>query len=233
MKKLTAIAIILQFFTIFFANFSNANSQTCELEKKEDSICKPFTEESRKIEINRLLDVSIGGIVSIANHKSSLNEQRSEMYKLIQNNVAVEVFAKRVIGRSRWNELTCNEQKNFLAEYPKYFVGFFRDIIIASISNVKTYTTNEVQGIKNTYKVAFSSNKPGNKDLIIEIVVLESCNSFKILDGVFENISILKSQQDNFDRLYSEDKNIFKTFKAEDYIPKNPSGKDSTKPSNN
>lgn len=162
---------------------------------------------------------SIGRIIMITNSRIVTEAKNEQLYNLIQECIDVEKVSKRVIGRSKWDELSDDEKRNFLQEYPKYFVGIFRDIVLSAITGTKNYTYKESK-VKGTYDVKFVSSTSADKDFTISLVIDKKDGRYAIIDGKFSEVSVLQSQKNMFDRLYDQNKKVIKEFKAENYIPK-------------
>jgi ABC-type transporter MlaC component len=174
-------------------------------------------EAGENIEI--FLNASIGRMVSITNNKATKERKSEEMYEVIKSCIDVTKVAKRVIGRAKWQELTESEQENFIKEYPKYFIGVFRDIILASMTGTKEYTYKPGKA-ENSFDVTFVSHKSPANNFTINLLLDKKDGHYVIVDGKFAEISVLQSQKNMFDRLYDTDKQVIKNFKAEYYIKK-------------
>lgn len=169
--------------------------------------------------IEMFLNASIGRMIAITNNKASKEHKSEEMYEVIQNCVDVTKVAKRVVGRAKWQELTESEQENFIKEYPKYFIGVFRDIILASITGTKEYIYKAGKA-ENTFDVTFISYKSPENNFTVNLLLEKKDGHYVIIDGKFSEISVLQSQKNMFDRLYDSNKQVIKNFKAEYYIKK-------------
>ena len=168
---------------------------------------------------DKFFQASVGEVVKISRVKISKQAQNRELEELISECFDVEKVSKRVLGRAKWEELSKAQQENFIKEYKIYFVSVFSDTVLASVQGVQSYSFRKTN-IENNYQINFVSSNKEKKELSIILVVEKMDNMLKIIDGKFSEVSIVSSQRQMFDRLYDENQNVIKEFKAANYINK-------------
>lgn len=194
------------YITLFFTSFVNAFG--------EDTNCI-----SAGLNEDRFFQASVGEVIKISRVKISKQAQNRELEELISECFNVEKVSKRVLGRAKWEELSKAQQENFIKEYEIYFVSVFSDTVLASVQGVQSYSFRKAN-IENNYQINFVSSNKEKKELSIILVVEKMGNLLKIIDGKFAEVSIVASQRQMFDRLYDENQNVIKEFKAANYINK-------------
>ena len=155
-------------------------------------------------------------IVSITLSRIAPHAQDEKMEQLLVECVDVTKVSKRVLGRAKWEELSKEQQANFLKEYPRYFFSTFKDIIISSLSGTSSVTVKPTS-IKNVYEATFIN---GKEPIKINLTLEQKDGFYKITDGAYNNVSVVDTQRNSFDMMYEKDKNAIKNFKAEKYMPK-------------
>lgn len=155
-------------------------------------------------------------IVAITLSRIAPHAQDERMEQLLVECVDVTKVSKRVLGRAKWEELSKEQQDNFLKEYPHYFFYTFKDIIISSLSGTSSVTVKPTS-IQNVYEATFAT---GAEPIKINLTLEQKGGFYKITDGAYNNVSVVDTQRNSFDMIYEKDKNAIKNFKAEKYITK-------------
>lgn len=166
-------------------------------------------------------DETVKKMIDVSNSSLSQNGKISELKKTLEACVDVVKISKRVLGRAKWNELgeskESNLQERFVEEYKKYFIFSFGEMIIASLKDVNNFTFKQVAN-SNIFNVTLHFKSEPKKTLTIGIMIESQDDILKIVDGKFADVSFVQTQRDMFNRLYDENKESIKNFKAENYI---------------
>lgn len=161
-------------------------------------------EENLKAYINSLI---INGY-NIINDKSLTDNKKNELSnRLIHNNLHLDWMAEHTLG---------HHKKNLSAKKIKEFTEIYSRFIIQTYTNIlRNYTAIEVV-IKTVNKINNStfivdveifkqdSNLPIRVEYLVHKVANNSKNAYNIGDIIMEGISILNSQQVEFDSILSK-----------------------------
>ena len=172
-----------------------------------------------KTDYEKFLNESVGRMLNISKSRVSPERQAEAMEGILFECVDVEKVSKRVLGRAKWQELNEGEQKTFLVEYPKYFINNFKDLILTTLTGIETFPSRKL-GTGNSYAVSLKYADKSKKDLEIVLDIEEKNGELKITDGKFAEVSIIASQKQMFERLYDQNPNSIREFRAEKYITK-------------
>ncbi len=194
----------IQITLTFLILFKSANAITCTEAKMDEKL---------------FFDASFGAMINVAKSRISPSMQNQKIEQILFDCVDVEKVSKRVLGRAKWQELSEDEKRKFLIEYPKYFIETFKDITLASLAGVEDFSFRRI-GTTSSYVVSLKYAEKSQKNLELVMNIEEKNGSLKITDGKFAEISILTLQKQMFDRLYDFNPNVIKEFRAVNYITK-------------
>ncbi len=169
-------------------------------------ICN-FSLKSFAIEVQKASDFA-EGVVKVASqtasNKSTTKEKKiSKLIDLFENTYDIKNAAKFVIG-PKWKELSDTQKENFISVYKTYLVTAQTNNVMNFLSSGISYTASDaVQSSASSASVKFNINyksKDGqSKSINLEFVIKENKEGeLKVFDVVFEGISLLQSQRDEF-----------------------------------
>ena len=164
-----------------------------------------------KLNIANFITASVGQLLTISKLRIAVEMQNAKLEKVIEDCTDVIKVSKRVLGRAKWNSLNDAQQENFLKQYPIYFITVFRDITLQALNGVKTFSFKP-NGIENKYDIILEFYDKDKEPIIFTLRIEENDGYLKITDGEFLGVSVVSSQRDMFDRLYSENPNSIKNF---------------------
>jgi len=163
--------------------------------------------KSFAIEVQKASDFA-EGVVKVASqtasNKSTTKEKKiSKLIDLFENTYDIKNAAKFVIG-PKWKELSDTQKENFISVYKTYLVTAQTNNVMNFLSSGISYTASDaVQSSASSASVKFNINyksKDGqSKSINLEFVIKENKEGeLKVFDVVFEGISLLQSQRDEF-----------------------------------
>lgn len=172
-----------------------------------------------KLDYQKFLDLTVGEIISISNSSKNIETKKMQISNLIQTCADISKIIKQIVGRARWKELSENEQNHFIKEYSQYLVDTFGQMAMASTNGVKNFTFKQ-NNTTSTVNIFFHHKDRTKEVLQVEMVIEDQNGILKIVDGKFVELSLVQSQRSMIDRLYDEDKNAIRNFKASNYLKK-------------
>lgn len=199
--KFIKLFLILIFYCSY--SFANSNNQTLCADAGTD--------------VNKFLQSSISAMLSISQSRLSPDLQDAKLKQIIAECTDSIKVSKRVLGRRKWLNLNQEEQKNFLSEYPIYFIKIFKDITLNALKGVKSFEIDQ-SSVQNTYTIILDFIDNNQNQLSFNLIIEEKKGRLYITDGQFFNVSIVGAQRDMFDRIYEQNPNIIKYFNAKEFL---------------
>lgn len=158
-------------------------------------------------DIKNYVDDLVDKSYKIINDKSlSINEKVARSSLLVKNNLHLDWMAKYVLGRNK-RSISAEKIKEFTDIYSKFVVGAYAELVrdySGEKANIKTIKRVD----DYMYIVGMEMIKADSPDLIkVEYLVhkidVAKNGSYKVADIITEGVSILNSQQAEFDSIIS------------------------------
>lgn len=169
------------------------------------------------LNIQKFIESSLGQMLRISKLKIAPEMQNQQIQEIIANCTDAQKVSKRVLGRRKWHNLNAEQQKNFLQQYPIYFIDIFKNVTLSALKGVKMFNIED-GSITNSYDIILIFNDPNKKPLSFTLLIEKRKDRLYITDGQFLDVSIVAAQRDMFDRIYEQNPDMIKNFNAKKFL---------------
>lgn len=142
-------------------------------------------------------------IIGILTSKEPKNVKETTLKTIFLENLDVETMTKYCLGR-KYLTLTSDEKSRFTEVYKIYLINLYSGNMRYYISDYRgqTMTIKEITPFQNNQKLAVSTIlKDGeNTKKNITYILNNASGTLKIIDLIWDGISILNTQRDSFSR---------------------------------
>jgi phospholipid transport system substrate-binding protein len=184
---------ISKFLLVFFSCFLLTNSFAEEIDNTQDL----------KDYIKQLMTDSMG---MLENQHMSIEEKVAKAKTSLTDNIDFDSMSKQSLGRANYNKINDKEFVDYKEVYKNYLVNAYS-------RNVNDYN-GQIMNIKSVSKVGLDQylvrteivNQKNNISVSIDFYVraiqgVNNTETFKILDIVTEGISLIQTQQNEFNSI--------------------------------
>ncbi len=134
------------------------------------------------------------------NKKTSLKQKTAQSANIVRKTMYFEWMAKAALGRHKKN-LSAEKIQDFSRVYKDFIITTYSEL--SSAYNGQRASIKSVRKISNNMYIAKTEIYDGGSTTKAEYLVHKTSNSYKIGDIITEGISILNSQQSEFNSVIS------------------------------
>ena len=147
-------------------------------------------------------------IIKLVDSNSTVNEKQRKLLNLFQNNASVKTISRAALG-SKWRKLDAKTRLNFSEAFTNYLVKKYGKQF-EEFKGAKFVMERSVDAGKRGVLVNTRLIMPGTSPISIKWQVWQKSSSFKLLDIIIEDISMLTMERE-------EIKNQLSTHKGNIY----------------
>ena len=167
----------------------------------------PTHSRANDIELAEAFVKNLGSqIIKLVDDKSTISEKEKKLLDLFKNNASVLTISRAALG-SKWRTLNAKTRLDFSDAFTKYIVKKYGDQF-EEFSGATLVIERSIDAGKRGVLVNTRLIMPGTSPISIKWQVWQKTSSFKLIDIIIEDISMLTMEREEIKNRLSVHKGI-------------------------